>query len=514
VTSSRLELGFLKQLGIAAVNSGAYDGRWLDTRAGELACRTPIDGSTVATIRTANVQDYARISAAAHAAFLRWREVPPPARGEYVRRIGLAMREHKDALGRLVALEAGKILQEGWGEVQECIDIADFATGLSRQLYGLTIASERRQHHMRESWHPLGTVGIITAFNFPMAVWAWNSMLALVCGDACLWKPSHKTPLCALALTRIAASVLEPDGFGALVSLIVGADSGVGSALVDDPLVQLISATGSVRMGKSIGPRVAQRLGRSLLELGGNNAIIVMPDADLDLAVRAILFGAVGTAGQRCTSTRRLYVHEKVIDQLQNRLVKAYAQVRIGDPFDERTMMGPLIDRSSLEAMQHAIGQAKQGGAKVLCGGKPAKVPAWLEQGAWVEPCIVRCEPGLPIVKEETFAPLLYVMAIKDVEQAIGLQNDVPQGLSSAIFTADVRAAERFMSAIGSDCGIANVNIGTSGAEIGGAFGGEKETGGGRESGSDSWKIYMRRQTNTVNWGSELPLAQGIKFGD
>ncbi len=514
MTAPKLDLDFLKPLGIAPVNSGAFDGQWLDTGAGELQVRTPVDGSVVANVRKASTADYARVSAAAHAAFLRWREVPAPVRGEYVRRIGNALREKKDLLGRLVALEAGKILQEGWGEVQECIDIADFAVGLSRQLYGLTIASERPRHHMRETWHPLGTVGIITAFNFPIAVWAWNSMLALVCGDACLWKPSPKTPLTALAMTRIAAEILDEDGFGALCGLVIGDDDKVGTALLDDRRVPLVSATGSVRMGKIVGPRVAQRLGRTLLELGGNNAIIVLQDADLDLAVRAILFGAVGTAGQRCTTTRRLLVHESIIDDLQARLVKAYSQVRIGSPLEEGTMMGPLIDQASRQQMQQALEQAQKQGGKLVCGGGPAKVPAHLQDGAYVEPAIVRCKPDLAMAKEEVFAPILYVMPIRDVEHGIAVQNDVPQGLSSAIFTNGMRAAERFLSAIGSDCGIANVNIGTSGAEIGGAFGGEKETGGGRESGSDSWKVYMRRQTNTVNWGTELPLAQGIRFGD
>src|SRR5262245_11735990 len=506
-----MKLDFLAELGIQASNSGAFTGQWRATTGGELAVRTPIDGSVVAKIRMATAADYAAASAAAHAAFLRWREVPAPARGEYVRRIGNAFRQHKELLGRLVSLEAGKIVQEGLGEAQECIDIADFATGLSRQLYGLTIASERPNHHMRETWHPLGTVGIITAFNFPIAVWAWNSMLALVCGDACLWKPSLKTPLCAIAMTKIAAEVLGAE-WAALVSLVIGPDDAVGGALLDDPRVPLVSATGSTRMGRVVGPRVAQRFGRSLLELGGNNAITVLADADLDLAVRGIVFGAVGTAGQRCTTTRRLYVQRSIVDQLTERLQRAYAQCRIGDPREPQTLVGPLIDTTAQQAFEHAVATAKAQGGKIACGGKRAAVPQALAGGAYVEPTIVRAPLGLPIANEETFAPILYVMPVDDVEQAIAANNAVPQGLSSAIFTGSVRAAERFLSPAGSDCGIANVNIGTSGAEIGGAFGGEKETGGGRESGSDAWQNYMRRTTNTINYSNHLPLAQGIKF--
>jgi L-aminoadipate-semialdehyde dehydrogenase len=503
---------FLADLGIGKSNSGAFDGRWLPTRAGALPVRTPVDGSQIATVQMADARDYARVSKAAHAAFLRWRSVPAPVRGDFVRRIGNAFREHKEQLGKLVTLEVGKILQEGLGEAQECIDIADFAVGLSRQLYGLTIASERANHHMRETWHPLGTVGIITAFNFPLAVWAWNAMVALVCGDACLWKPSLKTPLTAIAMTRLAAGVLGKE-WAPLVGLCIGPDATVGSALLDDHAVPLVSATGSVRMGKIVGPRLAQRLGRSLLELGGNNAIAIMADADLDLAVRGVVFGAVGTAGQRCTSTRRLLVHESIVDDFTQRLAKAYAQCRIGDPFDKRTLVGPLIDANAATTFAQAIATAREQGGKIVRGGKPAVMRGRLAKGAYVEPTIIRARHGMDIVGQETFAPILYVLAVRDVGHAIEANNAVPQGLSSAIFTADVRAAERFLSATGSDCGIANVNIGTSGAEIGGAFGGEKETGGGRESGSDSWKIYMRRQTSTVNWGHELPLAQGIKFG-
>ncbi|MFN9306432.1 MAG: aldehyde dehydrogenase family protein [Planctomycetota bacterium] len=507
-----MDLSFLAQLGLGKTNSGAFDGAWRKTKGETLTVRSPIDGSEIGTVQMATPQDYAAVSKAAHAAFLRWRELPAPKRGEYVRQIGNAFRDKKELLGKLVSLEAGKILQEGLGEAQECIDIADFAVGLSRQLYGLTIASERPNHHMRETWHPLGTVGIITAFNFPIAVWAWNSMLALVCGDSCLWKPSLKTPLTAIAMTKIAAEVLGKE-WAALVGLVIGPDLTVGGALLDDPSIPLVSATGSTRMGRIVGPRVAQRFGRSLLELGGNNAIAVMADADLALAVRGIVFGAVGTAGQRCTTTRRLLVHEAVVDDLQARLVKAYAQCRIGNPMDKKTLVGPLIDEASAKAFDHAVKAAVEQGGKVVVGGKRASVKG-CKGGAYVEPTIVRCDRTLPIVKEETFAPILYIVPVKSIDEAIAANNDVPQGLSSSIFTMNVRDAERFLSAAGSDCGIANVNIGTSGAEIGGAFGGEKETGGGRESGSDSWKIYMRRQTSTVNFGTSLPLAQGIVFGD
>ena len=508
-----MKLDFLKELGIHKDNSGAFTGTWQKTEGGALTVRSPIDGSTIATVQMATAADYAAASKAAHEAFLRWRNLPAPQRGEFVRRIGNAFREKKELLGKLVTLEAGKIVQEGLGEAQECIDIADFAVGLSRQLYGLTIASERPNHHMRETWHPLGTVGIITAFNFPIAVWAWNSMLALVCGDSCLWKPSLKTPLCAIAMTNIAAEVLGAE-WAPLVSCIIGPDAAVGGAMLDDPHVPLVSATGSTRMGRIVGPRVAQRFGRSLLELGGNNAIIVMDDADLSLAVRGIVFGAVGTAGQRCTTTRRLLVHEKVIDQLTERLATAFKQCKIGDPFEQGTLVGPLIDEASAKAFDHAIQKAKDQGGKVVCGGTRAKTSAQLSGGAYVEPAIVRAPLGVPVSFEETFAPILYVMPIQNLDQAIEANNAVPQGLSSSILTGSLRAAERFLSTSGSDCGIANVNIGTSGAEIGGAFGGEKETGGGRESGSDSWKAYMRRQTSTVNYGNTLPLAQGIKFGD
>ncbi len=507
-----MNTSFLKKLGINKIHSGAFDGTWRKTKGELLAVRSPVNGKEIGKVRMATPADYAAISKKAHETFLEWRALPGPQRGEYVRQIGNAFREHKELLGKLVTLEAGKIVQEGLGEVQECIDIADFAIGLSRQLYGLTIQSERDQHHMRETWQPLGTVGIISAFNFPVAVWAWNSMLSLVCGDASIWKPSLKSPLCAIAMTNIAAKVLGKK-WAPLVSCVIGPDLTVGSALLDDPKVPLVSATGSTRMGRIVGPRVAQRFGRSLLELGGNNAIIVMDDADLDLAVRGIVFGAVGTAGQRCTSTRRVLVHHEIADKLQARLVKAYKTCKIGDPFNTKTLVGPLIDDDSAEQFLAAVKTAKKQGGKVVQGGKRATVAPAIKGGAYVQPTIIRCPETLPVCKEETFAPILYIIPIHSLDEAIELNNDVPQGLSSAIFTSNVRSAERFASATGSDCGIANINIGTSGAEIGGAFGGEKETGGGRESGSDAWKIYMRRQTTTVNWGTSLPLAQGITFG-
>jgi aldehyde dehydrogenase (NAD+) len=412
-----------------------------------------------------------------------------------------------------VTLEVGKILQEGLGEIQEAIDIADFATGLSRQLYGLSMHSERPMHAMREQWHPLGTVGIVTAFNFPAAVWAWNSMIALVCGDACVWKPSPKAPLTALAMTNVAREVLEPDGFGALVGLVIGSNEEVGARFFDDERLPLVSFTGSSRVGRICAARVAGRFGRTILECGGNNAIVLMEDADLDLALPAILFGAVGTAGQRCTTTRRLIVHPRIAAQVERRLVHAYATIPIGDPLQKGTLCGPLIDSGAVEAMQSALANVKQDGGRVIYGGQPLTLKGRLAGGHFVKPAIVIAENSMPTVQHETFAPILYVMKARDLDEAIAKHNAVPQGLSSAIFTGSVRHAERFVSATGSDCGIANVNIGTSGAEIGGAFGGEKETGGGRESGSDAWKAYMRRQTSTVNWSRALPLAQGIRFG-
>jgi aldehyde dehydrogenase (NAD+) len=502
-------MDFLQQLGIQDTNSGAYNGQWLETSGPMLESKSPATGQVIASIQQATKAEYEVCVQSAHEAFLRWREVPAPQRGEIVRRMGNAMREHKDALGRLISLEMGKILQEGWGEVQEAIDIADFAVGQSRMLYGLSMHSERPGHAMREQWHPLGVVGCVTAFNFPMAVWAWNSMLAFVCGDAMLWKPSSQTPLCAIALTNVCRPVLEEEGFGALASLVVGSGREVGQQLLEDSRVPLVSFTGSTSVGRGVASTVAGRFGRTILELGGNNAVILMPDADLDLAIPAIVFGAVGTAGQRCTSTRRVLVHQSIADDVEARLVAGYEQVRIGDPSDEATLCGPLIDDSAVEAMMDALDKLKAAGGEIVYGGERVA----LQGGHYVKPAIVKAQNSWDVVQEETFAPILYLITCDDVDDALAKHNAVPQGLSSSIFTLNMRDAERFLSVSGSDCGIANVNIGTSGAEIGGAFGGEKETGGGRESGSDAWKAYMRRQTNTINWSEELPLAQGIQFG-
>jgi aldehyde dehydrogenase (NAD+) len=432
---------------------------------------------------------------------------PAPERGELVRRFGLALREHKRDLGMLVTLESGKIRSEGEGEVQEMIDMCDFATGLSRQLYGLTIASERPRHRMFEQWHPLGPVGIITAFNFPVAVWAWNATLAAVCGDACIWKPSHLTPLTAIAVQTIAGRLAAEFGVPGLFGLCITADKSAGEWLAADQRVPLVSATGSSKMGRSVAQTVGQRLGRTLLELGGNNAIVLTESANLDLALRAVLFAAAGTAGQRCTTARRLIVHQSIADEFVGRLAAAYDSVRVGDPWEDGVLMGPLIDESAVTNMMQALDAIRAQGGRIVRGGKRIERP-----GCFVEPTIVRTPGPIPIVCEETFAPILYVMQYDSLESAIAMHNDVPQGLSSAIFTDRLQHAERFLSAAGSDCGIANVNIGTSGAEIGGAFGGEKETGGGREAGSDAWKAYMRRQTCTINWGDELPLAQGVEF--
>jgi aldehyde dehydrogenase (NAD+) len=450
--------------------------------------------------------DYESAVSSAHDAFLRWREVPAPKRGEVVRQLGEAFRREKDALGRLVSQETGKILSEGLGEVQEVIDICDFAVGLSRQLHGLAMHSERPAHRMFEQWHPLGPVAVITAFNFPVAVWAWNAMIAAVCGDSVVWKPSPKAARSAGAAHRIAQAVLERNGCAGVFQLVTGGAE-VGAAMAADARFPLVSFTGSVAAGRQVAQAVAARLGRSLLELGGNNGVIVMDDADLDLAVRAIVFGAAGTTGQRCTTTRRLFAQRGIAPKLVERLVAAYRSIRIGDPLAEGTLMGPLVDAAAVAAFERAVAQAQAQGGEVLCGGRRAA-----REGHFVEPTLVRSARPLPIAREETFAPILYIVEFDTLDQAIALHNDVPQGLSSAIFTRDLRHAERFLSAAGSDCGIANVNLGTSGAEIGGAFGGEKDTGGGRESGSDAWKAYMRRQTCTVNYGSELPLAQGVKF--
>ncbi len=492
--------------------------------AGSTTSENPATGEAIAAVGMMDAGVYNTAVERAMAVQRHWRRLPAPKRGEIVRRLGMAFREKCDPLGELVALEMGKIRPEGIGEVQECIDIADFAVGLSRQLSGPTMPSERPDHRMFEQWHPLGTIGIITAFNFPVAVWAWNAMLAAVCGDAMVWKPSLLTPLCAIAMNRIAEEAMReqdlfrPEGLDPadLFGLVIGTDQEVGERMIADRRLPLISATGSCRMGRRVGEVVAGRLGRCLLELGGNNAIIVTPDADLDLAVRAVLFGAVGTAGQRCTTTRRLLAHESIVDGLVEQLVKAYGTVPIGDPLAEGTLMGPLCRKEAVEQMDAALAKAEAEGCEILCGGREGIVRMKDRPGHFVEPTIVRVPKGkVPeITLEETFAPILYVFSVPDVDTAIELQNGVDQGLSSAIFTDSVRNAERFLSPDGSDCGIANVNIGTSGAEIGGAFGGEKDTGGGRESGSDSWKAYMRRQTCTVNYGTDLPLAQGIKFGE
>jgi aldehyde dehydrogenase (NAD+) len=500
--SSRTEVaGLLERFGVAA--------RVVST--GELAVRSPIDGAEIARLPTTSPTEVGRMIGAAQAAFLAWRNVPAPRRGELVRLLGEALRAEKAALGRLVAIEAGKILQEGLGEVQEMIDICDFATGLSRQLYGLTIASERPGHRMMETWHPLGVVGVITAFNFPVAVWAWNAALALVCGDSLVWKPSEKTPLTALAcqalLERAAARMTEaPPG----LSAVILGGAALGEALVDDRRVALVSATGSTRMGRAVAPRIAERFGRAILELGGNNAMIVAPSADLELAVRAILFAAAGTAGQRCTTLRRLIVHDAVREKLLPPLKHAYGQIAIGNPLDPATLVGPLIDGAAFAAMQASLAEARQAGGTVT-GGERVHAERWPD-AYYVRPAIAEMPEQTSLVLRETFAPVLYVLRYRGLEQAIRLHNAVPQGLASSIFTNDLREAELFTASAGSDCGVVNVNIGPSGAEIGGAFGGEKETGGGRESGSDAWKAYMRRATNTINYSGALPLAQGIRF--
>jgi aldehyde dehydrogenase (NAD+) len=497
----------LDSLGIADDNPGAFDGAWIDTQGPEIVSLNPATGEPLARVRSATAEDYERCAAAAQQAFVDWREWTAPARGEIVRQLGDELRRHKESLGRLVSLEMGKVLSEGLGEVQEMIDMCDLAVGMSRQLYGLSMHSERPQHRMYEQWHPLGPVGIITAFNFPVAVWAWNAAVAAIAGDSMIWKPSEKTPLCALAVTRIAMGVIETNGAPPIFGLAMGDRNHVGKPMAADPRMRLISATGSVRMGKAVGKVVADRLGYSLLELGGNNGIIVMDDADLDLALRAVLFAAVGTAGQRCTTTRRLFLQKGIAAQMKEKLVEAYKSVRIGDPLDESTLMGPLVDETAVTDMMQALERAQSEGGKVLCGGGRIDSP-----GFFVEPTLVEATHHMPITCDETFAPILYLFEFETLDQAIELHNAVPQGLSSAIFTLNMRSAERFLTAAGSDCGIANVNIGTSGAEIGGAFGGEKETGGGREAGSDSWKAYMRRQTCTINYGEELPLAQGVSF--
>ena len=501
----------LSKLGIEKENRGGFCGEWVGG-GGKLDSVSPIDGQLIASVTQCTAEDYEHIAARAHAALIEWRKVPAPQRGELVRRLGNALREVKHELGALVTIEMGKIIAEGEGEVQEMIDICDFAVGLSRQLYGITMPSERPDHQMYEQWHPLGTIGIISAFNFPVAVWSWNAAIAAVCGDTMIWKPSSKTPLTGLACTRIAERVCRDNGYDpAIFSLVIGRGSTIGEQLIADRRIPLVSATGSCRMGYRIGEVVGKRLGRTILELGGNNAIIVTPHANLDLTIPAILFGAVGTAGQRCTSTRRIIVHESLKGELVKRLVNAYGQVPIGNPLDGGTLMGPMIDPGAVEDMFAAIERVKQAGGKILCGGERLGGEQYAG-GCYVTPAIAEARNEWEIVQEETFAPLLYIIPYKEFDEAVALHNGVPQGLSSACFTDSVQEASRFLSYRGSDCGIANINIGTSGAEIGGAFGGEKETGGGRESGSDSWKAYMRRQTNTINWSPELPLAQGIRF--
>lgn len=505
-------MDFLKSLKLNARNPGVSTGQeWLDSTGKQIDSYSPVDGKLVGSIQLADKTSFETVVKKAEQAFGVWRTWPAPRRGEIVRQIGEALREKKEPLGRLVSYEMGKSLQEGYGEVQEMIDICDLAVGMSRQLHGLTMHSERPLHRMYEQYHPLGIVGIISAFNFPVAVWSWNSMLAWICGDVCIWKPSEKTALCAVACQHIIAEVFKknnvPEGVG---NLVVG-DREAGEWLASDTRIPLVSATGSTRMGKAVGAAVAARLGRSLLELGGNNAIIISNKADIDIAILGSLFGAVGTAGQRCTTTRRLIIHEDIYEEIKTKLANAYGQLKIGDPLDEKNHVGPLIDKDAVKNYLEAIETCKKQGGKFLVDGGVLEGKGY-ESGCYVKPCIAEVINDLPIVQHETFAPILYLVKYKTLDEAIALQNGVPQGLSSSVMTLDLREAEQFLSYAGSDCGIANVNIGTSGAEIGGAFGGEKETGGGRESGSDAWKVYMRRQTNTINYSASLPLAQGIKF--
>ncbi|HTL10588.1 MAG TPA: aldehyde dehydrogenase family protein [Chitinophagaceae bacterium] len=502
----------LNALCIEAQNEGVSTGNtWIKSKGESIASYSPVDGQLIATVNAADKDAYETVLAKAQEAFLEWRLWPAPRRGEIVRQIGEALRAEKEHLGKLVSYEMGKSLQEGYGEVQEMIDICDFAVGLSRQLHGLTMHSERPGHRMYEQYHPLGVVGIISAFNFPVAVWSWNSMLAWVCGDTCVWKPSEKTPLCGIACQQITARVFAANNVPEGVSCLLVGNRNVGEWMSHDTRLPLISATGSTRMGKAVGAAVGERLGRSLLELGGNNAIIISKDADLDMSLIGCVFGAVGTAGQRCTSTRRLIIHADVYETFKQKLVKAYQQLKIGDPLNEGNHVGPLIDKQAVTMYLEAIEKCKAAGGRFLVEGRVLEGKGF-ESGCYVQPCIAEAGNDLPIVQHETFAPILYLMEYHTMDEAIALQNGVPQGLSSAIMTLNLREAEQFLSQAGSDCGIANVNIGTSGAEIGGAFGGEKETGGGRESGSDAWKIYMRRQTNTINYTNKLPLAQGIKF--
>ncbi|MEL6669100.1 MAG: aldehyde dehydrogenase family protein [Bacteroidota bacterium] len=506
-----MNLDFLSSLGLNDKNAGTSTGQSSTDSGTYIESYSPVDGRLIGQVSTTTREEYEQVMDAAQRAFDSWRLMPAPQRGEIVRQYGNALRENKDALGRLVSYEMGKSLQEGWGEVQEMIDICDFAVGLSRQLYGLTMHSERPGHRMYEQWHPIGIVGIISAFNFPVAVWSWNSMIALVCGDVCVWKPSEKAPLCGVACQNIFQQVLADNNLPEGISCLINGDYTVGEFMTKDSRVPLISATGSTRMGKIVSSVVGARLGKTILELGGNNAIIVTPSADLKLVLTGAVFGAVGTCGQRCTSTRRLIVHDSMYDKVRDNLARAYGQLRIGDPLDENNHVGPLIDQGAVSTYLEAIDQIKAEGGNFVVEGGRLEGDTY-QSGCYVKPCIAEVEAGSSMAKHETFAPILYLMKYSDLNEAIAMQNNVPQGLSSAIMTTNMRDAERFLSAAGSDCGIANVNIGTSGAEIGGAFGGEKETGGGRESGSDSWKAYMRRQTNTINYSEDLPLAQGIKF--
>jgi aldehyde dehydrogenase (NAD+) len=496
----------LERLEIEPVNSGACDGDWIPhPSGGELASINPADASVIARVSMAGREDYERIAAHAAAAFREWRMIPAPKRGEIVREMADELRRCKADLGALVSMEMGKIRAEGQGEVQEMIDVADFAVGLSRQLYGLTMHSERPGHRMYEQWHPLGVVGVISAFNFPVAVWAWNAMIAAICGDCVLWKPSSDTPLTAIAVQKISNVVLGRHGLKGIFNLAIGRGDPVGEAMLNDARVPLISFTGSTQVGRRVAQTVSHRMGRTILELGGNNGIVVMDDANFDLALRAVLFGAVGTAGQRCTTTRRLFLQKGIAGRMTDALVRAYKQVAIGNPLDPHTLMGPLVNTRAVEDMMEGLETIRRQGGEVIYGGGRLG-------GCFVEPALVKAKLEMPILREEIFAPILYLVEFDDIDQAIQWHNDVPQGLSSAMFTTNLISAERFLGHAGSDCGIANINIGTSGAEIGGAFGGEKDTGGGRESGSDSWKAYMRRQTNTINWSSQLPLAQGIEF--
>jgi L-aminoadipate-semialdehyde dehydrogenase len=501
--------GVLARLGIEEVNSGACWGQWIADPAGaELVSISPVDGSELARVRQAAEEDYDEVVWNASQTFEKWRMVPAPKRGQIAREIGDELRRAKEDLGTLVTLEMGKILPEGMGEVQEMIDVADFAVGLSRQLYGLTMQSERPLHRMYEQWHPLGIAGVITAFNFPVAVWSWNTLIAMVCGDCVVWKPSSKTPLTAIAVQHIANRVLDRHGWRGVLNLVIGSGRTVGDRMLRDRRVPLISTTGSCGVGKQVARVVGERLGRTLLELGGNNGIIVMNDANLELVLRAVLFGAIGTAGQRCTSTRRVFLQKGIAERAIERLRSAYAQIPIGNPLNSDTLMGPMVDQEAVKTMMDGLEIIREQGGQILYGGRKLDLPG----GCYVEPALVKATPEMPILKEEIFAPILYLVEFEGLEEALAWHNNVPQGLSSSMFTTNVISAETFLSARGSDCGIANINIGTSGAEIGGAFGGEKETGGGRESGSDAWKSYMRRQTVTINWSGELPLAQGIKF--